>query len=86
MKNLPLEFSLRMKNLLGEEYESYEKAVNSEPVRGFRVNTDKISLEEFEKKLQPIWKKKGIDRNIVYKDAQKEGWKNKNQNMQLEIK
>ena len=43
-------------------------------------------LEEFEKKLQPIWKKKVIDRNIVYKDAQKEGWKNKNQNMQLEIK
>lgn len=49
MKNLPLEFSRRMKNLLGEEYESYEKAVNEAPVRAFRVNTDKISIEEFEK-------------------------------------
>ena len=49
MKILPLEFSQRMKNLLGEEYESYEKAVNDAPVRAFRVNTDKISIEEFEK-------------------------------------
>lgn len=49
MKKLPEEFVLRMKNLLGDEYDAYEKAVNSSPVRGFRVNTDKISLEEFEK-------------------------------------
>ena len=34
---------------MGEEYESYEQAVNDTPVRAFRVNTDKISLEEFEK-------------------------------------
>jgi len=38
-----------MKNFLGEEYESYEKAVNETPVRAFRVNTDKISLKDFEK-------------------------------------
>ena len=49
MKKLPEEFVLRMKNLLGEEHSEYEKAVNSSPVRGFRVNTDKISLEDFEK-------------------------------------
>ena len=49
MKNLPIEFSERMKKLLGEEYESYEKAVNDAPVRAFRVNTDKISIEDFEK-------------------------------------
>ena len=49
MKNLPIEFSQRMKNLLGEEFENYEKAVNDVPVRAFRVNTDKISLEKFQK-------------------------------------
>ncbi len=49
MKNLPLEFTERMKNLLGSEYEKFIYAVNDTPVKGFRVNTDKISMEEFEK-------------------------------------
>ncbi|MBR3588037.1 MAG: methyltransferase domain-containing protein [Clostridia bacterium] len=49
MKNLPLEFTERMKNLLGSEYEKFIDAVNDTPVKGFRVNTDKISMEEFEK-------------------------------------
>ncbi|MBE6821437.1 MAG: hypothetical protein E7516_10370 [Ruminococcaceae bacterium] len=49
MKNLPNEYTERMKKLLGNDYEAYIEAVNSEPVRGFRVNTDKISLEDFEK-------------------------------------
>ena len=50
MKALPSEFKERMQRLLGEEYTLYENAVyNQTPVKGFRVNTDKISLEEFEK-------------------------------------
>ena len=49
MKNLPIEFIERMKALLGEDFEAYEKAVNDTPVRAFRVNTDKISIEDFEK-------------------------------------
>ncbi len=49
MKNLPTEYSERMKKLLGNEYEEYEKALQQEPVRAFRVNTDKISLADFEK-------------------------------------
>ena len=49
MINLPTEFALRMKKLLGCEFDDYIKAVNSEPVKGFRVNTEKISLEDFEK-------------------------------------
>lgn len=49
MKALPFEYSERMKKLLGDEYENYEKALNEEPVRAFRVNTDKISLADFEK-------------------------------------
>ena len=49
MKQLPLDFTNRMKILLGDEYPLYETAVNEPPVRAFRVNTGKISLEDFEK-------------------------------------
>ncbi len=49
MKNLPIEFIERMKILLGDEFDNFISAMNAEPTRSFRVNTDKISLEEFEK-------------------------------------
>ncbi len=49
MINLPEKYKERMKLLLGEEYEAYEKALSDPPVRAFRVNTDKISVEDFEK-------------------------------------
>ena len=49
MKNLPLEFQERMKKILGDEYEDFIKAYDEKPQRAFRVNTDKISLEDFEK-------------------------------------
>ena len=48
MKKLPEEFVTRMKTLLDDEYVQYEKAVNDSPVRAFRVNTDKITVEEFD--------------------------------------
>lgn len=49
MKNLPFEFTERMKYILGDEYDDFINAMNSEPVRSFRVNAEKISVEEFEK-------------------------------------
>lgn len=49
MKQLPIEFENRMKMILGDEFSSYIKALNEPPVRAFRVNTDKISIDEFEK-------------------------------------
>lgn len=49
MKQLPNEYTERMKELLGEGYSAYENALNSSPVKGFRVNTHKISLQDFEK-------------------------------------
>ena len=49
MKDLPSAYKNRMTELLGEEFEEYEKALAEAPVKGFRVNTDKISLEDFEK-------------------------------------
>ena len=49
MKSLPQDYVNRMKALLGDEYPLYEKAVNDQPVKAIRVNTNKISLEDFEK-------------------------------------
>ena len=49
MKQLPVEYENRMKKLLGEEFDAYKEALEQEPVKAFRVNTDKITLEEFEK-------------------------------------
>ena len=49
MKALPVEFESRMKALLGDEFECYKASLEKEPVRSFRVNTDKISLEDFSK-------------------------------------
>ncbi len=49
MKQLPIDFENRMKMILGDEFDDYRKSLEEEPVRSFRVNTDKISLEEFNK-------------------------------------
>ncbi len=49
MKQLPIDFTNRMKTLLGDEYADYELAVNDKPVRAYRVNTQKISIEDYEK-------------------------------------
>ena len=49
MKQLPIEFQQRMKTLLGDEYNDFLKSYEEKPVRAFRVNTDKISLEDFQK-------------------------------------
>lgn len=49
MKDLPIAYKNRMNELLGEDFSSYEEALSQSPVKGFRVNTDKISLEDFEK-------------------------------------
>ena len=49
MKALPVDFENRMKNLLGDEFSSYKASLEEEPVRSLRVNTNKISLEDFNK-------------------------------------
>ena len=49
MKQLPQEFLERMKCLLGEQYEDFIKSYDLAPVKAFRVNTDRISLSDFEK-------------------------------------
>ncbi|MBR5234129.1 MAG: RNA methyltransferase [Clostridia bacterium] len=49
MIKLPEAFEKRMKSLLGDDFPKYINSLNEEPVKGFRVNTDKISLSDFEK-------------------------------------
>ena len=46
---LPHEYTDRMKDLLGEEFPAYIDAFNKPRLYGLRVNTLKISTEEFEK-------------------------------------
>ena len=46
---LPREFCTRMELLLGEEYDAFVKSFENPRTYGLRVNTAKISCEEFEK-------------------------------------
>lgn len=47
--NLPEEFTENMKELLKQDYPLYLDSFNNERVYGLRVNTSKISTEEFER-------------------------------------
>lgn len=44
---LPYDFTLRMKELLGDDYDKFIASFDEPPVRSFRVNTKKISDEKF---------------------------------------
>jgi len=63
--NLPITFKEKMKVLLGSEYESYIKSYEYSCKNGLRINTGKISVEEFLKinpfHLKPIpWIENGF--------------------------
>lgn len=45
---LPIEFASKMKTLLGEEFDDYIKSFNKPAYNGIRVNTLKVSPEEFQ--------------------------------------
>jgi NOL1/NOP2/sun family putative RNA methylase len=57
MINLPIDFEKRMREILGEEFEDYKSELENPSSRAFRVNTNKISLEDFEK-LNPFGSEK----------------------------
>ena len=46
---LPIKYSSAMKDLLGEEYDDYIACFDEPRLYGLRVNTMKISTEEFER-------------------------------------
>ena len=73
MKPLPKPFEDRMKTLLGAEFEAYRSALENPPVKGFRVNTDKMSLDEFEKKNVFSKEKIPYVENGYYLDYEKVG-------------
>jgi len=49
MKQLPLDFENRMKALLGDGFDDFCASLNEPPVKAFRVNKSKISINNFEK-------------------------------------
>lgn len=44
---LPKEFLKRMQSLLGEEFPAFESSFEGEPYKALRVNTEKVSVEDF---------------------------------------
>ena len=62
---LPKAFDERIRIQLGDEYEDYIKCFDSDMYHGIRVNTSKISVEDFLKispfELEPVpWTKNGF--------------------------
>ena len=69
MKALPEKFAERMKLLLGDDYDNYIASLNEKPVRAFRVNTDKIAVEDF-LKINPFDTQKipYVDNGFYFED------------------
>lgn len=70
--NLPEAFEEKMRDLLGREYEAYINCFDEPRHYGLRVNTNKISVEEF-LKISP-WKLEPVPwiRNGFYYDGEKD--------------
>ena len=70
---LPSEFLTRMKELLGDDYDAFIKSYDEAPVRSFRINTNKISEEDF-LKINPFGGEKiPYAENAYYFDYDKIG-------------
>lgn len=50
---LPITYKERMENMLGEDFPAYLACLDREPNHGIRVNTGKLTVEEFEK-IPPV--------------------------------
>lgn len=65
MENLPEKFKESMKELLGDEYEQYIESLTQSSYTAFRINTSKISIQEW-KEINPFstaevaWTEKGF--------------------------
>ena len=67
MIQLPEKFCDEMKRILGEEYPAYLDSMEQTRKYGLRVNTAKISVEEFEKICPfPIRKIPFVDNGFFY--------------------
>ena len=45
--DLPMRFTEKMRTLLGDEYDDYIRCYDETRLYGLRVNTNKISVEDF---------------------------------------
>ena len=65
--NLPILFEEKMRKLLGDEFDNYIKCYDEKRLYGLRVNTKKISVEEFQK-ICPfeIWPIPWIENGFYY--------------------
>ena len=64
---LPVKFCEEMKRILGDEYDAYLASMTEERKYGLRVNTAKISVEEFEKISPfPLTKIPYVDNGFYY--------------------
>ncbi len=67
--NLPESYVIKMKNLLGDEFESYLKSFDEKRYYGLRANTLKIEPEELEKRLDfKLEKVKWCREGFYYKE------------------
>ena len=68
-KELPSEFFDNMKNLLGDDFDSYIESLNNDSYSGLRVNTSKISVDDFVKICPyPIEKIPFVDNGFYIED------------------
>ena len=66
---LPDAFLARMQEMLGPEYDAFEKSFESGRTYGLRVNSDKITCEEFEKIVPfPVKKIPWIENGYFYEE------------------
>ena len=66
---LPEAFLARMQEMLGPEYEPFLKSFDEQRTYGLRVNTDKITCEEFEKLVPfPVKKIPWIENGYFYSE------------------
>ena len=74
MIELPEQFKKRMANLLGESFGEFLASYESKPHKAVRVNTLKISVEDF-KALAPLPINKGVawEKNGFYVDSERAG-------------
>lgn len=69
IKTLPAAFLDRMKEMLGDDYENFFKSYENPRTFGLRVNTAKISCEDFEKLAPfPIEKIPWVDNGYFYQE------------------
>ena len=74
MTDLPVQFTERMKERLGEDFSAFSASYARPPLRGLRVNPLKISAEDFLLRAPfPLGERVPWEKNAYYQDADRPG-------------